>query len=502
MDNMINLHLHSQLQQGRYVGTPPSKDLTESCIALVVALQTTSDDEIRGDIAVAFGQQNEETRHILARAGACLALVEALTLSRCDDTRDKIDFSVRSLARHSNARTIACAALVDALALTETLSHTSDTHRSRAAVAFVIKNLSQIEENRGALIEAGAFPALVAAAALERDDTATRLFSDAITSVSCDAHHRVHFIRMLLLRILSDELLLPPAPTKTAALQTQLRGAVQSFSSDFEAAVALSRADGISNPVKHSFMSRLCEIVILHFRVRVSNSNASDFIPESAENRRCCSINLVIGSLLQHIGVLMTANDAHEANFVEGMRSVLSHDAISNFPDPWSPYLYLNAISRRILVVKRPGTDWIVTVDCTELLEDYSSPAASLCVSRRNGKTVTKQRDASCALIAPLREHAAVVVVAAAAAANADAAAAAASGTCHYSDALCAICQSSLFEIKSDGSIIVLARQLKCFTTDHQHDRPSEGSCRHMFHAHCTRQLFIQRDASQCPICR
>lgn len=284
------------------MGTPPSKDLTESCIALVVALQTTSDDEIRGDIAVAFGQQNEETRHILARVGACLALVEALTLSRCDDTRDKIDFSVRSLARHSNARTIACAALVDALALTETLSHTSDTHRSRAAVAFVIKNLSQIEENRGALIEAGAFPALVAAAALERDDTATRLFSDAITSVSCDAHHRVHFIRMLLLRILSDELLLPPAPTKTAALQTQLRGAVQSFSSDFEAAVALSRADGISNLVKHSFMSRLCEIVILHFRVRVSNSNASDFIPESAENRRCCSINLVIGSLLQHIG--------------------------------------------------------------------------------------------------------------------------------------------------------------------------------------------------------
>jgi hypothetical protein len=486
---MVNLHVHSEFRKGRYGSTPPSKDLTESCIALVVALQTTSDDEIRGDIAVAFGQQNEETRLILARVGACLALVKALTLSSCEDTRDKIDFSVRSLARHFNGRTTASTALVDALALTHSLCHTSDPHRSKAGVAFVIKNLAQSEENRGALLEAGAYPALVAAAALERGNTATRLFSDAITSVSCDAHHRVNFIRTLLLQIMSHASLLPPAPTGTADLQTQLRCALQSFSSDFEASVTPARRDEISNPLKHSFMSRLCEVIILHLRSRGSNRNCDQ---ECEQNRLACSINLVIGSLLHHVGVLVSANDQHQANFVEGMRGVLSHDAISDFPDPWSPYLYLNQISRRILAVKRPGSDWIATVDCAELHEIDSLPAPSLCGSRRNRNAVAKQRDAPCALIAPLREHAAAAA----------AAAAAASDTCNYADALCAICQGSLFEIRSDGSIIVIARQLKCFATDQPQDRQSEGSCKHILHAHCALQLFIQRNASKCPVCR
>ena len=56
---------------------------------------------------------------------------------------------------------------------------------------------------------------------------------------------------------------------------------------------------------------------------------------------------------------------------------------------------------------------------------------------------------------------------------------------------------SSLFECKRDGSVIVVARQLKCGGTEgNQHRYP------HVFHASCAKQWFIDSVATKCPVCR
>lgn len=471
--DMKNLDVHSRIQQGKreYVSTPPIKDWVESCMSLVAALQKASDDRIKGDIAVAIGQQNEEMRLTFIQRGACVALANALISTDCNETIRKIDFSLRSLARHSSGLSAACSALVDALALKESLAQTEESRQTKMGVAFVIGKLAQSEDIRGILIEGGSYPALVAAVALERDAEAVSMFSTAIKRVSCDAHHRVTFIRMLFLQLLGDQF--SPAPTfaNTVSLQSQLLSMLNALSGDFETAVA--SVPGRVHPVEHSCLSKFCEAVNLHLHIRGSNFHDSD--RDCEEHRRACSINLVIGSLLLYLGVLLSKNDARQANFVEGMFSLLPYDAIACSRDPWSASLYLNEISSRIMAVKRPKTHWSVTIDCVAHINHDSSTHPSLIDSKRKRKPETNRRDGSCALTVSLREHAAAVV------------AVAERGLCEYSDALCAVCQCSLFEIRSDGSLIVIARQLKC---------------NHVFHADCARQLFVQSGASKCPVCR
>jgi hypothetical protein len=103
LDNMTNLAEHSSFQRGGYPYTKPSKDWVQSCDELVAALQSTEDDEMRGDIAVAIGQQNEQMRVAFVERGACVALEKALSLTSCDSSaRYDIDFALRSLARHTS----------------------------------------------------------------------------------------------------------------------------------------------------------------------------------------------------------------------------------------------------------------------------------------------------------------------------------------------------------------------------------------------------------------
>jgi hypothetical protein len=98
--NMANLAQHASFQRGGSPYYEPDTDWVQSCDDLVAALQLTEDDEIRGDIAVAIGQQNEDMRVAFIERGACVALEEALSLTCCDSSaRYDIDFALRSLAR-------------------------------------------------------------------------------------------------------------------------------------------------------------------------------------------------------------------------------------------------------------------------------------------------------------------------------------------------------------------------------------------------------------------
>ena len=86
----------------------------------------------------------------------------------------------------------------------------------------------------------------------------------------------------------------------------------------------------------------------------------------------------------------------------------------------------------------------------------------------------------STALIEPLQEFAAAAIDAVA------------NGHAHdFDEALCPCCMCSLFEFRSDGSVLVLARQMKC-----------ESKGRHIIHAKCAYKWFIDKGAITCPICR
>jgi len=90
----------------------------------------------------------------------------------------------------------------------------------------------------------------------------------------------------------------------------------------------------------------------------------------------------------------------------------------------------------------------------------------------------------STVLIEPLQEFSAAAV-AAAANGNVD----------DFEEALCPCCMCSLFEFKSDGSILVLARQLKCVGTGRQ-------QYPHIVHTKCAWRWFIDKGATTCPVCR
>ena len=118
IQSMENLTEHWSFQHGRS-SSRPSKHWAECVRDLVAALHSTADDDIRGDVAVCIGQQNEEMRLAFVQANACAALVKALTSQNCEDALHKYDFSLRSLARLPMGRERASAALVDALKIAE-----------------------------------------------------------------------------------------------------------------------------------------------------------------------------------------------------------------------------------------------------------------------------------------------------------------------------------------------------------------------------------------------
>jgi hypothetical protein len=384
------------------------------------------------------------------QAQACAALVKALTSQDCINALHRIDFSLRSLARHPIGRERASAALVDALKIAN--SELSDGF-SMSGLLYAIGKFAQNEDNRCALIQAGTFPLLVASVGFANDHELTNLFCDAISILSRDAVNHVPFIRILFQHVLSIKC--PrPAFTSASAQQIQLNRMLQDFSRHFEEALASAGGGQLSIPVAHGFIGRLLMALNLHLQIR------SDLL---RVNKDCfkglgkaITANTVVGSCLRFLGVILSKNEAHESNFNEGLSTVFSifNELDKDAYDPWSSTSFLNHVSRCVIAVKLPGSAWNVTVDCKVQPDAFGSLSARS--SRYARKNRTSDVDGSSALIAPLQEYADAAAVAAA------------SGSCHFNDALCAVCQCSLFEIKKDGSIVVIARQLKCFESKHE----------------------------------
>ena len=458
IESMANLTEHWSFQNGQ-CSTRPSKDWAESVRDIVAALHSTQDDDIRGDIAVCIGQQTEEVRLAFVQAQACAALVKALTSQDCINALHRIDFSLRSLARHPIGRERASAALMDALKIAESsVTNLANAELSDGfsmnGLVYAIGKFAQNEDNRCALLQAGAFPLLVASAGFANDDELNNLFCDAISTLSRDAVNHVPFIRNLFQHVLSIKC--PrPAFANASAQQIQLNRMLQDFSRHFEEALASAGGAQLAIPVAHGFVGRLLMALNLHLQIR------SDLLHVNKDRfkglGKAITANTVVGSCLRFLGVLLSKNEAHESNFNKGLSSVFSgifNELDKDAYDPWSSTSFLNPVSRCVIAVKLPGSAWNVTVDCKAQPDALGSLSARS--SRYARKNRTSDVDGSSALIAPLQEYADAAAVAAA------------SGSCHFNDALCAVCQCSLFEIKKDGSIVVIARQLKCFESKHE----------------------------------
>ena len=87
--------------------TEHSEGWAQSCTSLLSALSSTSDDEMRRDIAICIGQQNNDTRAALIQAGAPRVLEQAMAKTTDSEARYMLDFAMRSLARHSDGRSAA-----------------------------------------------------------------------------------------------------------------------------------------------------------------------------------------------------------------------------------------------------------------------------------------------------------------------------------------------------------------------------------------------------------
>ena len=127
-------------------------------------------------------------------------------------------------------------------------------------------------------------------------------------------------------------------------------------------------------------------------------------------------------------------------------------------------FTLLDSISRRVVAVQRPGQSWDAVIDgeSVRLNDDCRSFGCNT-------------------LIAPVLEFAPAAAAAAAAAAS--------GGLDDFDDAKCSICLCTLFESRSDGSVDISARELKCLG-------------RHTFHSQCARGWFVTGKHTNCPCCR
>jgi hypothetical protein len=123
---------------------------------------------------------------------------------------------------------------------------------------------------------------------------------------------------------------------------------------------------------------------------------------------------------------------------------------------------FLDMITRRVVAVKRPGQRWDATVDGETVGLDEGCSACG-----------------SNAAIAPVLQFASAAAAAAAACGNLE----------DFDDAKCTICLCTSFDSRSDGSVSINVREMKC---------PG----RHTFHSQCARRWFVNEKHNSCPYCR
>ena len=126
-------------------------------------------------------------------------------------------------------------------------------------------------------------------------------------------------------------------------------------------------------------------------------------------------------------------------------------------------FAFLDIISRRVVAVKRPSHRWHVTID------------DEVPHTRMEDDAVSSGFDD---VPTPFRKDT-------------------------HEDVVCAVCTSFLFQKEGDGSIVLLARQLKCPTVVDVTDRSPMGHrYPHVMCESCARRQFIDYKSTVCPHCR
>ena len=120
-------------------------------------------------------------------------------------------------------------------------------------------------------------------------------------------------------------------------------------------------------------------------------------------------------------------------------------------------FRYLDMMSRRVVALKQPGQRWVATID---------------------GEPARLGQDGFDAGVGPVLQFAAAAV-----------AEAAHTGVSDFEEDVCGICLCCLSESRSDGSVSVNAREMKC-------------AGRHALHSQCARGWIVNQKQSTCPYCR
>jgi len=151
---------------------------------------------------------------------------------------------------------------------------------------------------------------------------------------------------------------------------------------------------------------------------------------------------------------LLSTNEDRTENVSQAANCLL--DSYDNAETPLR-VRFLDMMSMRVVALKQPGQRWDATID--------GAPA-------RLGE------DGFDASVGPVLQFAAAAV-----------AEAASTGLSDFEEAVCSVCLCCLYESRSDGSVSVDAREMKC-------------AGRHALHSQCARGWIVNQKRSTCPYCR
>ncbi len=202
-------------------------------------------------------------------------------------------------------------------------------------------------------------------------------------------------------------------------------------------------------------LGRLVEGINRHFQIRPRIM----FSSQDADTQSAAAAALGIKDCFTRFIELLSADDDRAGNVAAFTVFLMDSD---DDAETSMRFAFLDMITRRVVAAKRPGQRWDATVDGEAV---GLGEGCSACGSN--------------AAIAPVLQFA-----------SAAAAAAAASGDLEdFDDAKCTICLCTSFDSRSDGSVSINAREMKC---------PG----RHTFHSQCARRWFVNEKHNSCPYCR
>ena len=202
-------------------------------------------------------------------------------------------------------------------------------------------------------------------------------------------------------------------------------------------------------------LGRLAEGINRHFQIRPriafsSHDAAMQSAAAAARGIRECFLRVI---------QLLSPEEDHAGNIAAFSLSLMDTDSSA---ETCMRFAFLDAISRRVVAVKRPDQIWHVTIDGEIKHACTDSGAAS----------------GFDELPAPFRKD-------------------------DFEVLTCPICTDTLFQNESDGSIVLLARQLKCPTVvDVTTQNPTGHEFPHVVCEGCAQRNFVQLNHTACPQCR